>query len=119
MDLAMVIRPAAEPHPHHVDLVQGLAEDVRRNLARMGMMRGLTVVRLSASGAYRLSLASAEAVRPGFLADLGVGLMEAIEIIDDVLGYDPATEAAVLVVEWNPIDGALLTFMVQEIASSR
>ena len=113
----MVFHPVAQPHAHHMNLVQDLTEDVRRNLARMGMMRGLTVVRLTASGSYRLSLVSAETVRPGFLADLGVGLLEAIGIIDDVLGYDPANEAAILVVESNPIDGALMTFLVQGIAT--
>ena len=106
---------AALPHAHHVDLMQILADDVRRELARMGMMRALILVRVGASGAYRIDAIPAADVRLGRLLDLGIGAGEAISVIDDVLSYDPQTEAAALVVETNPIDGELITFLVQSL----
>jgi hypothetical protein len=112
-------RDAALPHAHHIDLVQAIAEDVRRHLARLGMMRALTLVRVGASGAYRIDVVPACDVRLGFLIDLGIAATEAIPVIDDVLSYDPDAEAAVLIHETNPIDGALVTFLVQDIAVAR
>ena len=115
----MTLRNDALPHAHHVDLVQDVAEDLRRNLARLGMMRALTVVRLGASGAYRIDAVPAADVRLSFMLDLGVGPAEAIALLDDLLTYQPQTEAAVLVHETNPVDGALLTFLVQELGFVR
>ena len=113
----MTIRnDAALPHAHHVDLMQTIAEDVRRNLARLGMMRALTLVRIGANGAYRIDAVPAADVRLGFLLDLGIGAGEAIAVIDDVLSYDSESEAAALIVETNPVDGALVTFMIQDLA---
>ncbi len=112
-------REIAQPHAHHLDLVQEIADDVRRNLDRLGMMRGLTLVRVGPSGGTRVSVVPAADVRLGFLGELGVAALEAIGVIDDVLGYDPSSEAAVLVMESNPVDGLLMTFLVQDLALAR
>jgi hypothetical protein len=110
-------REAAAPHTHHLALVEDVAEDIRRNLVRLGMMRGLTTVRVSASGAYRITMTPAESVRANSLMDLGISLPAAVDVLDDVLTYDPTTEAAVMVLESNPIDGTLITFLVQSLFS--
>lgn len=112
-------RVVAQPHSHHLDLVQTISGDIQRELDRMGRMRGLTVVRLGASGAYRISAVPAADVRLGLLADLGIAAVEAIPVIDDVLDYDPSGEAAILVVESNPVDGTLMTFLIQGLAMAR
>lgn len=107
------------PHTHHLDLTAEIAEDIRRNLARLGMMRALTVVTLAASGAYRVSVTPVASVRPSSLAEFGISLTASFELIDDLLDYDTASEAAVLVVETNPIDGVLATFLVQDLGITR
>ena len=111
-------REEALPNPH-LDLVESLAGEIRRHLERLGMMRGLVGVRVGATGAYRISLTPAATLRLGDLTDLGMGFRDAMAILDDVLDYDASTEAAVLVIESNPIDGALLTFLVQNLAVAR
>ena len=110
---------AALPHAHHVDLMHTLVEDIRRELARMGMMRALVLVRLGASGAYRIDAIPAADLRLGRLLDLGIGAGEALAVIDDVLSCDPQTEAAALVVESNPVDGERVTFLVQDLGVAR
>ena len=109
-------RTDASPHAHHIDLVQDLADEVRRHLDRLGRMRGLVTVRVGATGGYRIAVTPLASLRPDPLTDLGVGLRDARAVLDDVSAYDPEREAAVLVVETNPIDGALLTFLVQSLA---
>ena len=109
----MVSRLPAPPHAHHLDLVRDVLVDVRRELDRMGRMRALTLVRVGAGGGVRVTAVPAADVRLGLLAEFGIAALEGIEVIDDVMGYDPEWEAAVLVLERNPVDGALMTFVVQ------
>ena len=101
-------------HPHHLDLATSVAGDVRRHLDRLGRMRALAVVRVGVSGAYSIGVVDAETVRPSVLSGLGLSLSESLDLIDGVLAYNPDREAAVLVVESNPVDGQLFSFLTLE-----
>ncbi len=108
-------REDALPHTHHLGLVADLTGEIHRHLNRLGMMRGLVTVQVGATGGYRIVVTPAASLRLGDFTDLAVGIQDAMAMLDDVLAYDPSQEAAVLVIETNPIDGALLTFMVQDL----
>lgn len=112
-------RADALPHPHHLGFVADLADEIGRHLDRLGRLRGLVTVQVGATGGYRIGVTAAGALRLSDVTDLGIGIRDAMGLLDDVHTYDPAVEAAVLVVETNPIDGALLTFLVQSLASAR
>ena len=112
-------REDALPHAHHLALVIDVMTDIRRHLDRLGRMRSLVTVRVGATGAYRIATTPAASIRLSDLMDLGIAFGDAREMLDDVLAYDAAAEAAVLVIETNPVDGALLTFLVQDLAAAR
>lgn len=107
-------REVALPHAYHVELAHAVLDDVRRQVARLGHMRGLTIVRVGATGGYRIDLVPAADVRPSFLEQFGVPTIAALDLIDDVFDYATDREAAILVVESNPIDDLLLSFLVLE-----
>jgi hypothetical protein len=107
-------REVALPHAYHVELAHAVLEDVRRQVVRLGYMRGLTVVRVGASGGYRIDLVPAADVRPSFLEEFGVPTIAALDLIDDMFDYATDREAAMLIVESNPIDDLLLSFLVLE-----
>ena len=116
----MVLRSnVAPPHAHHVDLVEALLPDVLRELRRLGMMRSLVVVRLGASGGYRIGLVPAADVRLGLFAEFGISATESLGLIDEVLNYDVESEAAVMVVETNPVDGAIASFVPLDLPTLR
>lgn len=103
--------------PHHLDLMETIAGDVRRHLDRMGRMRGLTIVQVGPNGAYRISVTPAATVRPTSFTDFGLSPVESMDVVDAVFDYDPQAGAAILVAETNPVDGLLLSFMVLEWAA--
>ncbi|GEM_PF-6265573 len=101
-------------YPHHLEFAGTVAEDVRRHLDRMGRMRGLATVRMASDGRYQIALTDMESVKPGFLAELGLPLADALDVIDGLYAYEPDKMAAVLVIERNPIDGILFSFLTLE-----
>ena len=101
-------------HPHHLEFATTIAADVRSHVERLGRMRGLVVVRIGANGGYRAMPMDLESATPGRLMDLGLSLLESLDVIEGLHRYDPESVAAALVVETNPIDGSLFSFLTLE-----